>query len=148
MKNLKHILLFLPLLLIFSACKKVKLVDKKNSKLVGTWSYSSSGVHQYDGSFTEFSSYPYKNCSITFLSEGEINLNINNEIVNYRITTIKDKNQVYFSEWKKIIWIKNKDSELYFILEYYNADSIKIGTIPYDLSEHGEHAGNIFHRVE
>jgi hypothetical protein len=147
MKDLKHILLFLPLLLMFSACKKVKLDDDRGKLLVGKWKYQYFGEQINQVQF-QMMGQDATDYTIEFFEEGELEIISDGEVNDYRITDMAELNNGFYSKWANRIYCKVGKEQLNFNVHYYSQDSIMISDLPYPSNDLNVNVGNMFYRVE
>jgi hypothetical protein len=153
MKNLKHILLFLPLLLLSTSCEK--LDNEKSELVVGKWKYVHT-VNAYYPSFPVLPEFEKENFFIEFEKNGRLIVENNTEISKYTISEISDKDwaiHVNHDLWDKDFhYYGNGEGKNNFILYYFNSDTIGLDAIPFDFQEHNIEFGNsnlnLFARVE
>jgi hypothetical protein len=153
MKNLKHLLLFFPLLLLSASCEK--LDDEKSELVVGKWKYAHT-VRGDSPNLTIVSSYSKENFFIEFEKVGRLIVDDNGTITKYTIRDFRDEisgHTVYHSIWSSgFSYYGNGESRNSFYIYYFSADSIGIDAKPFDFkktnAEFGESLLNIFHRVE
>jgi hypothetical protein len=147
MKNLKHILLFFPLLLMFSACKKVKLDDDRGKLLVGKWKYQYFGQQLNQAQF-QIQSQPQKDYSIEFFDKGELEIISEGVVKDYRISNMSESTIGTYAQWVNQIAYKKGQDEGRFYVNYFSQDSIMISDLPYPSNSFLNSVGNIFYRVE
>jgi hypothetical protein len=147
MKDLKHILLFLPLLLMFSACKKVKLEDDRGKLLVGKWKYQYFGEQINQVQF-QMMGQDATDYTIEFFEKGEIEIISEGVVKDYRISNMSESDLGTYAQWVNHITYKKGQDEGRFYVSYYSADSIMISDLPYPSNSLNSTVGNIFYRVQ
>ena len=149
MKKLKHILLFLPLLFMFSACEKENLEDSERGKqLLGKWKYQYGGYYNDNNNFFQTSN-PYVEFEIEFLEGAKISINDDGSILKYRVRSFSDLLNTGYGTWRSQLDYGKEKEELYLRVHYYSEDSIMIERLPSEPSSPSQYNGvNVFYRVE
>jgi hypothetical protein len=149
MKNLKHILLLLPLLLMFSACEKEKLEDSERGKqLLGKWNYQYGGYYNSMLNFVNTSNSDV-NYEIEFLEGAKISINDDGSILKYKVRSFSDLLNTGYGAWRSQLDYGKEKEELYLRVHYYSEDSIMIERLPSEPSSPSQYNGvNVFYRVE
>mgnify|MGYP000698806679 CR=1 FL=1 len=148
MKKL-YCLIFPALILLFFSCKKVKLEDTRSQQIIGKWRYSGTGKIISSSNFTKFNSYQYIDYEIEFIEKGEICLSQNSITQTHIIDNVEKLDDAFttYGQWHNLYGYVDGKNRKYIELHYFG-DSVMITNLPYDVSEYGSQAGNMFYRVE
>lgn len=133
-RSLLILLSILPIILFFSSCEK-KIINKYQTKVVGTWQFEKVSKNSTIGNNSNFYTRLWEGYQITFLADGSASLYNSKNMETYYGDYFIDKSNLEIDEdypyYLDIEILKNNERENY-LWYFRNVNSKTLKVLSYD----------------